>query len=730
MLMKPQHDETFPARRAAPSFAHSARPPTRIAVRELTALCGDLLNQVVHDACAVLNVDRGVILLYDGEADELVTVASHNFTRANTPPNHVTLNAGVLGWVAVHMQPALIDDVTLDDRFQPGVDRIAIGSMAVLPLHEGQTIYGVLALFSDRTGAFRPTPSHPQPTLLHMAADLATTALAGARQSYEAQRRAQQLTLLISAARAMTSSLDPDEVFTNIAIGIGHLIDYENALIYAYDPHKNDLRVVASQGEEDVRLLNQCVSYYDATSLTAAVARSRRSSTHRPDTRSLMPGRLTEAFLAGKERALICMPLVSKETLRGVITLSRLRAFEDLDVRMLEDLAPLIAAAIENFGLHAAVLAEKERLATVFAATADGIAVVSDELRVMDINQAFATLAGRTLKEAKSARFLGLFALPGAPPDASRTDLEALEQALRAVFNGQATHPVLECTISGPVLGVGRHLLVSISPIHAPGMRQVVVVARDVTELRAMDRTRDQVLHMLSHEIRAPLHPLDGYLEMALRGMAGPLNERQADLVQRARSISRHLTGLVKDFTTILSPDDAAYFQMEIEPVDLRRVLLAAVEELDLRAREKEITLQWNLPPNLPLIPGNAERLGQVVRNLLGNAIKFTSQGGRVWVEIRLTGTTLEVSVTDTGCGIASEHLAYLFEPFYQAPQEPGKTRTTGQGLGLAIVKKIVDRHGGQVHVMSTPGQGSRFTVTLPLRPPESQRAMLPHPAE
>lgn len=696
--------------RDLPTFAPQAHPAARATPADLLRARGDVLNRCLRDACALLNAPRGVLLLLNGETNELVQAAALGFSRAAPAPDTIPLNAGALGWVAVHLEPALIEDVTADDRHHPRFDHQAGGALAAVPLRADHILFGVLAVFSERIGAFKPTHM----TLLHLSADLASAALMGWRQAQEAQRHQQQLHLLIWAARSITSSLEPGEVFRNIALGIGTLINYEDAMIYAYESASEDLRVVAAQGADGARMIHERVSLHSTNSLSAAVARHRRASCHAPDTHSLQPGRLTEAFLGGRERALLCVPLVSKEKLRGVVTLARPQAFDDLDVRMMEDLAPLVATAIENYSLYSAVKSEQERLATVFAATADGIAVVNGAQRVVDVNGAFARMALRPMELARGERFLTLFTAPGAPPDATRSDLVALTLAIEEALHGKPVALVLESTMPASVGAMPCQVLLSIAPIMTPNGPHVVVIARDVTELRALDRTRTRLLHMLSHEIRAPLVPLGGYLEMALRGMAGPLNDRQSDLIRRARSISRHLTARAKDFSTILSPEEAIFFPLEAEIVDIARVITSALEEVELLANEREMGIHVAMPPQLPTISGNQERLCQVVRNLLSNAIKFTPRGGKIWIEVRASAASLEVSVTDSGCGIASEHLPYLFDPFYQATGESGKPHSAGQGLGLAIVKQVVERHGGRIEVASTPGKGSRFTVVLP----------------
>lgn len=669
----------------------------------------EMLRRTVRDACTILGTSRCFLTLLDAAGGELITEEHLGFARTTPPPARIPLRLGVAGWVGMQRKPACIDDVAGDERHHLGADAQAKGAMLCVPLLEGNALFGTITVASDRCGAFGARHL----AMLQVIADLAASQLGRMRQSQDALLQQQQLSLLLNATRTMTSLLKPAEIFANITRSIQHLVRYEDALIYAFEPIREELRVVAGEGVEAQRLVDTRVKLSDPQTLSASVARTRHAISHAPDTHSLVPGRVTEAFMANRPMALLCVPLTSKELLRGVITLGRPSAFSAHEVRMMEEFAPLIATALENMDLYSAVKSEKERLAAIFTATADGIAVVDGTGHIVEVNGAFAQMAGRPIDHVKGERFLAAFTPPGAPPDATRTDVTALTQAVRDALQGRQTPVLLECEMPGAGT-LSRHILLSIAPVTHPSGRHVVVVGRDVTDLRALDRTRTQMLQMISHEIRAPLQPLSGYLEMALRGMAGPLSERQSDLIRRAQAVSKHLAACVKDFSLILTQEDAQGFPLDIELVEMHKVLQSAIEEAELQAAERGICLHAQYPAQLPQIAGNSERLGQVVRNLLNNALKFTPRGGHIWVEAHATAQMMEIAVADTGCGIAGEHLPFIFERFYQAPEGQGQMH--GTGLGLAIVKMIIERHGGQVRVTSKSGQGSRFSCLLPIR--------------
>jgi signal transduction histidine kinase len=253
---------------------------------------------------------------------------------------------------------------------------------------------------------------------------------------------------------------------------------------------------------------------------------------------------------------------------------------------------------------------------------------------------------------------------------------------------------------------------------------QAELIQRDVARMKA------SFLSMITHELRSPLNSINGYLDLALEGIAGELNQQQREFMQRARAGSEHLYALIEDLL-LISRADAGQLRLNREVTNLSEIVANAVEDLQLIAKDNEITMRVEITSDFPPIYADAVRLQQVLRNLISNALRFTPQGGSAIISARIinkcsdtlpktsTGAIedqrqIEVQVRDTGYGIASEYQERIFERFYQIPVV-NAGRSSGQGLGLAIVKLIVELHGGRVAVESKPGAGSIFKFTLPL---------------
>ena len=242
-------------------------------------------------------------------------------------------------------------------------------------------------------------------------------------------------------------------------------------------------------------------------------------------------------------------------------------------------------------------------------------------------------------------------------------------------------------------------------------------VAERTAELDRAARAKDEFLASMSHELRTPLNGILGLTEALGEGVYGPFSERQTGALGRIGESGRHLLDLINDILDVAKVE-AGKIELELRPVSLPEVCRASLRLVQEPALRKQIALQVNIDPGLPALVADERRLKQVLVNLLTNAVKFTPDGGAVGVDVaRSAGEdTLSIAVWDTGVGIAPEDLSRLFRPFVQLDSRLSRQHA-GTGLGLALVRRLVLLHGGEVHVESEVGRGSRFTVALPIRP-------------
>lgn len=223
------------------------------------------------------------------------------------------------------------------------------------------------------------------------------------------------------------------------------------------------------------------------------------------------------------------------------------------------------------------------------------------------------------------------------------------------------------------------------------------------------EQLRRNLVSDVAHELRTPLTNIRGYLEALKDRVIDPTGEIIASLYEESLLLSRLVVDLQE-----LSLAEAGQLRLARVPLALDEVIVKAVSSLQLQAEQKQLALHIEMPPSLPRVEADAERIGQVLRNLLSNAITHTPPGGEITISVRANNGEVLVSVRDSGESIAAQHLPYIFERFYRA--DASRSRATGgTGLGLAIVKQVVEAHGGTVEAQSSLGHGSTFTFSLPV---------------
>jgi signal transduction histidine kinase len=235
-------------------------------------------------------------------------------------------------------------------------------------------------------------------------------------------------------------------------------------------------------------------------------------------------------------------------------------------------------------------------------------------------------------------------------------------------------------------------------------------------ELETVSRHKSEFLANMSHELRTPLNAIIGFSDVLHEQMFGELNEQQLGYVEDVLEAGRHLLSLINDILD-LAKVEAGRMELELAEVSIPQALRSGLAMQGEQATRGGISLGLNVDPKEILVRADERKLRQVVFNLLSNAVKFTPSGGRVDVSAQLTDGVVEISVADTGSGIAAEDQELIFEEFGQAPGHGG-VRHEGTGLGLPLSRRFVELHGGRLWVESTLGEGSTFRFTLPIRQP------------
>lgn len=289
-------------------------------------------------------------------------------------------------------------------------------------------------------------------------------------------------------------------------------------------------------------------------------------------------------------------------------------------------------------------------------------------------------------------------------------DDEPLRCALSGVATGVHTGQTVDRTIKEGEreTSLRYHVLPSSDGPQA----EAVVLIEDLGQMRELERGRDQFLYHVTHELRTPLTNIRAYVETLTRPDFDEEQTRK-ECYNVIVSETARLTRLIEDVLSV-SQLEVGTLRLELVDLDVSRLLRQIVQDNLGAADEKGVALTLKLPPKLPRVRADKQRLAVLATNVVGNAVKYTPSGGRVDVSVAVEDGSLRIAVTDTGIGIAPADQARVFEKFYRAPNGAAQA-VAGTGLGLAIAREIARMHGGDIRVTSQVGKGSTFTISLPL---------------
>ena len=237
-------------------------------------------------------------------------------------------------------------------------------------------------------------------------------------------------------------------------------------------------------------------------------------------------------------------------------------------------------------------------------------------------------------------------------------------------------------------------------------------LTKAIEDSKKIDKMKTDVAMVIYHDLRSPLAAIQSCLNVVMEGIVGEINPRQKDMLRRADEDIDKLLTFITDLLD-LSQIEVTTVERSLQPTQLSAILTRIINSFATRVEQKGMTFNVNIPLELPIIYADSTHMEQVFRNIIGNAIKYTKQGGKVDVKADEDGGFVIVTVADTGIGISEEDLPKIFDIFYRAPNAKAAEKV-GTGLGLSIAKRIIDDHWGTISVSSRLSEGSVFTIKLP----------------
>ena len=687
--------------------------------REITQTAARLLGQHLRvNRCADAHVATQDAFELTGDYCSGVPSIVGRYALADFGPEFMRLTlAG---------EPYVVNDSETDPRtteFRDVYRRTQIRAVISIPLLKQGAFAGGMAVHQVTPRMWQPE----EVELVRIVANRCWEAIERARIAQGLARKARSLSLLAENGMRLLSEERPQALIESLFTKAAELVDVE--LCFHFVPAQNgQLRLAVCRGvDAETCGKLQHVEMGQAVCGTVALRRERivlASVQTRSD-------EMTEWIRSMGVRAYACFPLVSGGVLLGTLSFaSRTRdAFDEGDLEFLNTLSDQLAAAYARANAAAALRDSEERLQQAVAIAQLGtfdIDLRTDSVTVNDPGRAiYGWSPGEVLTFRKvQAQF---------HPDDRRHVMQAVIAALDSDGPGSfdVEHRILRVdgahrwirvrgrTIFEGTAGrrqaarcIGTYLDVTDRKEAEQRRERTLQAERDArTEAERVGRLKDEFLATLSHELRTPLNAILGWSQVLRRKPMGPDEQRAAlETIERNARAQAELINDLLDMSRIVS----GRIRLDVQTVDFGQLVATAAESLRPAADAKKIEVRGTADIPTAVVSGDPIRLQQVVWNLLNNAIKFTPRRGRIDVRLARSRSSVDLSISDTGVGIAPDFLPHIFEPFRQ--QDASTTRRhAGVGLGLSIVKQLVELHGGAVTASSAgEGRGATFVVTLP----------------
>jgi two-component system NtrC family sensor kinase len=501
------------------------------------------------------------------------------------------------------------------------------------------------------------------------------------RATANLQNQVGELETMSRLGRSITASLDLDSVLSAVVDAAVELTGAEEGSLLLVDDTSGELYMRAARNfqEEFVRTFRVPVK----NSLAGSVIMTGKSVLLDEKT----PQKIKTAYLV---QGLIYVPLQIHGHIFGVLGVDNRKShsqFSRHHMQLISTLADYAVIAIENARLYSSTAIERNKLETILARIQDGVIVVDANKQIVLMNQ--------TLRAAFN---LGTINPIGMPVAGVFTHADLLDW-----INYPERNPSNRAEIS---LDDGRVFNCQLTPIADVGE---VITMQDITHLKKLDRIKTDFVNTVSHDLRSPLTAILGYVELIER--VGPINQRQRDFINRVEVSVHNITTLVDDLLNLGRIESG--FDTRRETIQLASIIQSAIAAFTAQAEETKVKMEVSLPEQFPSIFGNPVHIRQMIEKLYVNALKYTGSGGTIRTSGQFTGGQIILQISDTGKGVPPTDLIFIFDKFFRPSNL--SSEVIGTGLGLAIVKSIVENHGGRIWVDSAVGQGTTFTLVLPV---------------
>lgn len=668
--------------------------------QDLPSLWGPLLNEVL----TVLKVDGGSLMVLEG--DYLIRKAARGLGEImKEPPIHSS--HGGISWNVVNSRrPVAITDLSHKKMASQALIRENFQSLASVPMMVRDQVIGVMSVFTKEKHQFTETDLNFFSIIANHAA-LAIISIKSAELLGENRQRLQELEALNQISKSISTLFNFEETLSSVVASIVKMLRADSGLVVLFDHESHLLKGVAPAVGLEMRQINDFRSRNDEGVMGQAFCKGV----------PIMIGKLdkeTDAVLRrakiNRVQSIIAAPIKVKSQTLGVIQVfsSKENNFHTDDLRLFSILASQAAIVVNSSTMYRQIEEERKKDEALLTSIGDGVLAIDKSQKIIHFNKAGERITGFLAEELLGQLFaetLGLF-------DKEKIPIVGKESPLDKVLSSG------EPIVSKDYFIKKRNGLYFPAYLSLAAIYDVeniiigaIVVFRDITYEFELERMKQELISLSTHELRAPITAIKGYLDMVLAGDTGGVNNETKETLAEVVIINQRLADLVDDLLNVGRIEQG---RMTIRPekVDLSGLIAQTEREYAPQAEDKKIKLIFQDKP-IPDVKADPKRLRQVLNNLISNALKYTKQG-TIEIKVEKKDDGVICAVTDTGIGISKENQKKLFEKFYRVKTSE-TIQTTGTGLGLWITRKLLEMMGGKIWLESEEGKGSTFYFQVPV---------------
>jgi PAS domain S-box-containing protein len=680
-------------------------------LKKIFAVCLQELSQL-------LEADAISLLLFDPEAQELAV----HFSVRGAPPVTLTVDFRPEGRLTDQVVqdefPPMMAGLLQDPANHLDIDVTPVpDAITCVPMISREATVGAISILGRGAQTYSPADW----VLLKSAAGIVAIGVENARLLQNVQQQVADLALLNEIGKALTSTLDLEQILERTTLLVQQSIRADAVLLWLVDEADQELVLTACSGlrlgfavgsrvPKERGLLGSVLEKGEP--VVASDWSQDESQTDSGPERT-----------DGAGGSMLCIPIQVKNQTIGVVQASHVKPsrFDQNDVRWLFAVASSVGIAIENARLFSQVQTfnrqlerkvsertrelaeEKEKTEAILASMADGLLVLDAQNQVLTANAV-----------AESMLDFRLGAVRGRPISVERLG-DPLWQRINDMVNSEkfvslsASVDVAHSAHAGGLLSI--QALAARVRDESGAIIGTVIVLRDITAIKEMERIKARFMAGVTHELKTPLSIIRLHANN-LQAYHQRLSAQKRDELLGSIQAQTELLGQLVEDILALSRLDAGEAKSDRQPVDLSQLIDEVVSDLRPLAQDNGVDLCWDAPDAEMIIVAERGQIKRMLRNLVDNGIKYTPRGGCVILSLAVQNENhVKIKVRDTGIGIPPEHQVLIFDRFYRV--DPSHT-IPGTGLGLSIVKEIVNLHGGDIMLESAPGQGTVFTVVLP----------------